>query len=149
MDHSAMSIGTLAAQAGVNVETIRFYQRKGILAVPPRPPRGARRYPPDAVDRVRFIKAAQSWGFTLIDVAELLRLQDGMACETTRRIAEERLAMVTGRLDELRLVARALRRAIADCRASKGRVSCPLISSLQRPGRPPGTRRHPLNRGTG
>lgn len=138
MNHSAISIGTLAAQAGVNVESIRFYQRKGILAVPPRPPRGARRYPPDAVDRVRFIKAAQSWGFTLTDVAELLRLEDGMACHTTRRIAEGRLATVTARLDELRLVARALRRAIADCQASKGRVSCPLIASLRRPGHPRG-----------
>ena len=134
MTNSMLFIGALAAQAGVNVETIRFYQRKGIVPLPPRPERGARRYARDCLDRVRFIKAAQSWGFTLSEVADLLRLQDGMVCDATRRIAEDRLAVVTNRMRELRQVASALRRAIADCRARRGRVSCPLISSLRRSG---------------
>jgi MerR family mercuric resistance operon transcriptional regulator len=129
-----LTIGALAAQAGVNVETIRFYQRKGIVPVPSRPERGVRNYSKDHVDRVRFIKAAQLWGFTLGEVADLLRLQDGMACDATRRIAEERLAVVTDRMRELRNVAEALRRAIAECRARRGRVSCPLITSVRRSG---------------
>lgn len=132
MTNSTLLIGALAAQAGVNVETIRFYQRKGLVPEPPRPERGARRYSSDAVDRIRFIKSAQSWGFTLGEVAELLRLDDGMACDATRRIAEERLAVVTERMRELRQVSRALRRAIAECQGRRGRVSCPLISSLRR-----------------
>lgn len=134
MTHSMLTIGALAAQAGVNVETIRFYQRKGIVPVPPRPERGVRSYSCEHVDRVRFIKAAQSWGFTLSDVADLLRLHDGMACDATRRIAEDRLAVVTDRMRELRNVAGALRRAIAECRTRRGRVSCPLITSVRRPG---------------
>lgn len=134
MTHSMLTIGALAAQAGVNVETIRFYQRKGIVPVPSRPERGVRNYSKDHVDRVRFIKAAQLWGFTLGEVADLLRLQDGMACDATRRIAEERLAVVTDRMRELRNVAEALRRAIAECRARRGRVSCPLITSVRRSG---------------
>lgn len=134
MTHSMLTIGALAAQAGVNVETIRFYQRKGIVPVPPRPERGVRRYSKDHVDRVRFIKAAQLWGFTLGEVADLLRLQDGMACDATRRIAEDRLAVVTARMRELRNVAGALRRAIAKCRARRGRVSCPLIESVRHSG---------------
>ncbi|MBL8137518.1 MAG: MerR family transcriptional regulator [Acidobacteria bacterium] len=134
MTHAMLTIGALAAQAGVNVETIRFYQRKGIVPVPPRPERGVRRYSKDHVDRVRFIKAAQLWGFTLGEVADLLRLQDGMACDATRRIAEERLAVVTARMRELRNVAGALRRAIAECRTRRGRVSCPLITSVRRSG---------------
>ena len=134
MTHAMLTIGALAAQAGVNVETIRFYQRKGIVPVPPRPERGVRRYSKDHVDRVRFIKAAQLWGFTLGEVADLLRLQDGMACDATRRIAEERLAVVTARMREPRNVAGALRRAIAECRTRRGRVSCPLITSVRRSG---------------
>ena len=134
MINSTLLIGALATQAGVNVETIRFYQRKGLIPQPPRPVRGARRYSGDAVDRVRFIKSAQSWGFTLGEVGELLRLDDGMACDATRRIAEERLAVVTERMRELRQVSRALRRAIAECQGRRGRVSCPLISSLRRSG---------------
>ena len=134
MTHSMLTIGALAAQAGVNVETIRFYQRKGIVPVPSRPERGVRNYSKDHVDRVRFIKAAQLWGFTLSEVADLLRLQDGMACDATRRIAEERLAVVTDRMRELRNVAEALRRAIAECRARRGRVSCPLIASVRHSG---------------
>jgi MerR family mercuric resistance operon transcriptional regulator len=129
-----LTIGALAAQAGVNVETIRFYQRKGIVPVPSRPERGVRQYSSDYIDRVRFIKAAQAWGFTLSEVADLLRLQDGMACDATRRIAEDRLAVVTERMRELRNVAGVLRRAIAECRARRGRMSCPLIASVRRSG---------------
>lgn len=126
-----LSIGALAALAGVNVETIRFYHRKGLVPLPPRPQRGARRYSSDSIDRVRFIKAAQSWGFSLSDVAELLRLHDGTGCAETRRIAEERLVLVTTRLRELRRVEAALRGAIRACTARRGRVSCPLIASLK------------------
>ena len=128
---SALSIGALAAHAGVNVETIRFYQRKSLLQQPVRPPRGARRYAPDTVDRVRFIKAAQAWGFSLDDIAELLRLEDGTGCEDARRIAQSRLAVVRTRLRDLRRMATALASAIDACGAHRGRVSCPLIASLR------------------
>lgn len=130
MTPSAISVGALAAAAGVGVETIRFYQRRGLVRLPARPPRGPRVYSRDTVDRIRFIKAAQAWGFSLHDVAELLRLQDGTACDEARSIAETRLAVVAARRRDLRRVETALRRAIAACTNRRGRILCPLIASL-------------------
>jgi MerR family transcriptional regulator, mercuric resistance operon regulatory protein len=131
MTPSAISVGALAAAAGVGVETIRFYQRRGLVALPARPPRGPRVYSRDTVDRLRFIKAAQAWGFSLHDVAELLRLQDGTGCDEARSIAVTRLAIVTKRRRELRRIEAALRGAIAACGSRTKRVSCPLIASLR------------------
>lgn len=129
----SLSIGALAAQAGVNVETIRFYQRRGLLAQPARPPRGMRKYDPETVHRIRFIKAAQAWGFSLADVAELLLLEDGTACSRARQIADDRLAVVRVRLRELRRVEAALRSAVSACNTGRQRMSCPLIVSLRVP----------------
>jgi MerR family mercuric resistance operon transcriptional regulator len=131
MSRPAISVGALAAAAGVGVETIRFYQRSGLVSLPPRPPRGPRIYSRDTIDRVRFIKAAQSWGFSLHEVAVLLRLQDGTGCDEAKAIAEARLAVVTERRRNLRRVEAALRRAIAACTNRRRRVSCPLIASLR------------------
>lgn len=128
---TALTIGTLANLAGVSVETIRFYQRKGLLARPVRPPRGARRYPLSSVDRVRFIKAAQSWGFSLAEISELLRLEDGTSCDDVRRIAEARLVTVRARVLDLQRMAKVLESAIASCRTRRGLVSCPLITALR------------------
>lgn len=127
----SLSIGALAAQAGVSVETVRFYQRTGLLALPARPPKGIRRYAPEAVSRIQFIKAAQRWGFSLTDVAELLLLEDGTACGRVRAIAEARLAVIRDRLKELRRVEDALRAALTACRnTGRARLSCPLITSI-------------------
>jgi MerR family mercuric resistance operon transcriptional regulator len=131
MTQPTISVGALAVEAGVGVETIRFYQRRGLVPLPPRPSRGARNYSRETIDRIRFIKAAQGWGFSLHEVAELLRLQDGTGCDEARAIAEARLEVVAGRLRELRQVQAALRRAIAACRTRQRRVSCPLIASLR------------------
>lgn len=125
------SIGALAARAGVNVETIRYYQRQGLLREPVRPSRGARQYTVDTAERVGFIKAAQSWGFALTEIAELLRLEDGTGCDEARRIAEKRLATVTAHLRDLRSVQAALRAAVAGCRGRAERLSCPLVASLR------------------
>lgn len=131
MTQPTISVGVLAAEADVGVETIRFYQRRGLVPLPPRPSRGPRKYSREAIGRIRFIKAAQGWGFSLHEVAELLRLHDGTGCDDARSIAEARLEVVARRLRELRRVQAALRRAIAACRTRRGRVSCPLIASLR------------------
>ena len=94
------SIGALAEAAGVHVETIRFYQRKGLLATPTSAPGVIRRYGPADVARVRFVKAAQRLGFTLRDIVELLALDAGTQCGTARGIAEGKLRDVGARLDE-------------------------------------------------
>jgi len=127
----SMSIGALAKTAQVNVETIRFYQRKGLLEIPRRVRGEVRRYALKDVERVRFIKAAQRLGFSLDEVIELLRLDDGGHCDEARTIAQQKLSDVRARLMVLQRMESALAKLVADCSASKGAVGCPLIASLQ------------------
>lgn len=125
-----MTIAGLAAAAGVNVETVRFYQRKGLLSEPPRPPGGVRRYGGADVARIRFIKAAQRLGFTLDEVTELLLLQDGVHCAEARILAEEKLTQIRQRLDDLRGMEEALQQLVGRCHSGDGEVVCPLIAAL-------------------
>lgn len=134
-EHLPMSIGALAKAAEVNVETIRFYQRKGLLEEPRRDRGEIRRYALKDVGRVRFIKAAQGLGFSLQEVGELLKLDDGAHCDEARTMAEEKLSDVRARLAALQSIESALARLVADCCAAKGTVLCPLIASLQAPTR--------------
>jgi MerR family mercuric resistance operon transcriptional regulator len=127
----ALTIGLLAAAAGVNVETIRFYQRRGLLGEPERPHRGVRRYGAADVARVRFIKSAQRIGFSLDEVAQLLQLEDGTRCTQASEIAARRLLDVRQRLADLRRIEAALVDLLARCDGARGRIACPLIASLQ------------------
>lgn len=128
------TIGALARAAGVNVETVRYYQRIGLLPKPQRPPGGrTRHYGPDDLARVRFVKAAQRLGFALHEVAALLKLQDGTHCSEARSIAERKLGDVRGKLADLGRVEAALAALVAECRGRRGNISCPLIDSLLRP----------------
>ena len=135
MEHHVqfLTIGALAAAAGVGVETIRFYQRKGLLDEPDRPPGGIRRYGERDVARVRFIKSAQRLGFSLDEVAGLLVLEDGTHCDEARTLAEAKLAAVKERLVGLRRIERALRAMINECNRSRDKVFCPMILALQSP----------------
>ena len=131
-DAQGLTIGALASAAGVNVETIRFYQRKGLLPEPGRTDRRIRRYADDARRRVLFIKAAQRLGFSLDEVAELLQLDDGAHCEQAQALAERKLVDVRDRLADLRQMAAALDSLVASCASAQGAVRCPLIEALQR-----------------
>ncbi len=126
------TIGTLAKAAGVNVETIRFYQRKGLLPEPARMHGSIRRYAQADLARLRFIKAAQRLGFTLEEVAQLLRLEDGAHCHEARGLAEEKLADVRARLEDLRHIESALAGLVRGCRSARATVACPLIEALQK-----------------
>lgn len=126
-----MTIGTLADAAGVNVETVRFYQRKGLLREPAKPYGGIRRYRPADAGRVRFIKSAQRLGFSLDEVAELLRLEDGTGCEEASALAERKLGDVRARLGELHRLEAALAGLVDACHAAKGNIACPLIDTLR------------------
>lgn len=126
-----LTIGTLAAEAAVNVETIRFYQRKNLLPEPERPYGSIRRYSHAEVSRVRFIKAAQRIGFTLDEIAQLLQLEDGTQCVQARNIAESRLADVRQRQVDLQRMETVLADLVGRCAAGQGKVTCPLIASLQ------------------
>ncbi|MFZ5541275.1 MAG: Hg(II)-responsive transcriptional regulator [Pseudomonadota bacterium] len=126
------TIGGVARAAGVNVETIRFYERRGLLAQPQRRYGSVRRYTAADVARVRFIKAAQRLGFSLEEIADLLRLEDGAHCDEARAIGERRLADVRARREDLQRIEEALAALVARCCETGGNVACPLIASLQR-----------------
>ena len=125
------TIAWLAREAFVNVETIRFYQRKQLLDEPPRLLGGVRRYTPGDVARVRFIKSAQRIGFTLAEIAVLLQLEDGTHCREAQAIATDKLADVRGRIDELQRMAAVLQDMVQACGSARGKIKCPLIASLQ------------------
>lgn len=125
---NAMTIGALARAAGVNVETIRFYQRRGLMPVPKRSLGSVRRYGADAGQRLRFIRRAQEIGFSLGEVAELLRLQRG--CRGAHDLAVSRLADIERRLAGLTRARTALMELIRRC--ERGRApGCPIIDALQ------------------
>lgn len=128
---ASLTIGMFAKAAGVNVETLRFYQRRGLLSEPDKPSGSIRRYGQADIARVRFVKAAQRLGFSLDEVAGLLTLDDGTHCDDARQLAELKLADVRGKLADLRRIEKVLAALVRDCCASQGTVSCPLISTLQ------------------
>ena len=126
-----LTIGVLAKTAGVNVETIRFYQRKGLMQEPVRPLGGIRRYVEADLARVHFIKSAQRLGFSLDEVADLLKLEDGAHCTEVREQAEYKLTDVRTRLVDLQRIEGALQELVERCCATRGRVKCPIITTLQ------------------
>lgn len=129
-----MTIGRLAQRAGVNVETIRYYQRLGLVEEPARPPGGVRRYSEDAESRVRFIKRAQALGFSLAEIRRLMRLGDPQSCGEARSLAAEKLALVNSRLTDLKRLRGTLTALIGRCDRGRGKVACPIIESLAQPG---------------
>ena len=125
-----LTIGRLARAAGVNVETIRYYQRQGLLDEPDKPLGGHRGYGIPAAGRIRFIKRAQKLGFTLKEVKNLLLLEDGQNCRATRLLAQYKLEMIEARLADLGRMRRLLKGLIAECEDGKRPRSCPIITTL-------------------
>ncbi|MEY2343292.1 Hg(II)-responsive transcriptional regulator [Acidithiobacillus sp. IBUN Pt1247-S3] len=127
-----LTIGAFAKAAGVNVETIRFYQRKCLLVEPDRPYGSVRRYGSSDVARVKFVKSAQRLGFSLDDIGELLKLEDGTHCSEASELAVLRLADVRAKLADLDRIEAALSNLVSECHVHQGNVSCPLIAALHR-----------------
>lgn len=128
---SEFTIGRLAKAAGVGVETVRFYQRKGLVAEPPRGLGSVRHYSESDVARLRFIKAAQELGFSLSEVEELLGLEEGGSCSAVRQMATAKLDIVVARILGLKRIQKVLGQLVHQCETSRGRVRCPIISSLE------------------
>jgi MerR family mercuric resistance operon transcriptional regulator len=127
-----MTIGEVAGRAGVGVETVRFYERQGLLAAPARLASGYRQYGEDVVTRLRFIRRAKELGFTLKEVAELLalRLDADTTCAAVKRRAEAKLADVEAKLRDLRRIRKALIGLNASC-SGRGPVGdCPILQAL-------------------
>lgn len=127
-----LTIGTLAEAACVNLEAIRFYQRKGLMPEPEREPGSIRRYGEADLTRLRFIKSAQRLGFSLDEVGELLKLDDGTHCHEARYLAEQKLQSVREKLADLQRIEWVLAGLVKRCSSVRGTVKCPLILSLHK-----------------
>jgi MerR family mercuric resistance operon transcriptional regulator len=125
-----LTIGRLANEAGVNVETIRYYQRRGLMPQPEKPGSGHRSYGAAAVQRVRFIKRAQTLGFTLEQVGTLLELDEARACTQTRELAAHKLAVIENKLSDLRAMRKALTALLRQCDEGAAVGACPIIHAL-------------------
>ena len=126
----SLTIGRLARAADVGVETIRYYQDRQLLPVPPSD--GAfRYYPLSLVERIRFIKRAQELGFSLEEVRELLQLEDGADRVSIRRVAGERLSQIEAKLADLKRMQRVLRDLLTECEHTKAGLPCPIIGTIR------------------
>ena len=126
-----MRIGTAAEQAGVNVQTLRYYERRGLLPRPPRRSSGYREFPDDAVRIVRFIKRAQDLGFTLDEVEELLRLRNDKRRDRARirAVAHKRVRQIDRKIAELQAMKQALAHLLHSCEEGST-LECPIIEAL-------------------
>ena len=130
---SGITIGQLAKNVGVNIQTIRYYERLKLLAPTARMPSGYRLYGTAEVQRLRFIKNAQALGFTLQEIAELLNLRVNSAarCGDVQRRAQAKLAQVEAKVHDLEALARSLKDLIRDCRAGQPTDRCPILKCLE------------------
>jgi len=124
-------IGAAAEQAGVNVQTLRYYERRGLLPRPPRGESGYREFPDEAVRAVRFIKRAQELGFSLSEVEELLKLRNDKRRDRVgiRGIAQRRVQQIDSKIAELKEMKKALRHLLHCCRTGSA-LECPIIEAL-------------------
>jgi len=128
----SLTIGRLARAADVGVETIRYYQDRQLLPVPPSD--GAfRYYPLGLVERIRFIKRAQELGFSLEEVRELLLLEDGADRASIRRVAADRLSQIEAKLSDLRRMQRVLKDLLTECEHTRAGLPCPIIGTIRAP----------------
>lgn len=128
----ALTISKLAESAGVSIETIRYYQRRGLLDEPAKPPGGHRRYAPEQARRVRFIKRAQALGFTLDEISALLTLDGARACAETRSLAARKLDLIEKKMADLGEMQTALSGLMRKCDAASGNTICPIIGALDK-----------------
>ncbi len=125
-----LTIGMLAKRSGVNVETIRYYQRRNLLHEPSKPRSGYRQYLPEEVRRVRFIKRAQTLGFTLEEISGLLGLDEKKACLETRDIAAQKLTLIEQKISDLSRMKKALSHLVRACDTAAVDEPCPIIHLL-------------------
>ena len=129
----ALTIGEVAKRADVGVETIRFYEREGLLVRPPRTRFGYRQYAPDTIRRVRFIRRAKELGFTLKEIGELLslRVDTVRTCADVRAMARTKIADIDSKIVALRRIAEVLDRLAHACRGRGPTSECPIIDMLE------------------
>ena len=131
---SVLTIGKLASAASVGVETIRFYEREGLLPKPPRKRSGYRQYPPDAVARVMFIRRAKGLGFTLKEITELLelRVDPDKSCGDVRAMAKAKIVDVEQKIADLARIKGALEKLAKACRGKGPTSECPILEAIEK-----------------
>ena len=139
MHSGSLSIGQLAKRTDVGVETVRFYEREGLLAEPERRLSGYRQYQSDTVDRLLFIRRAKELGFTLKEIKELLslRVDEDKTCADVRQQAEAKMADIEDRIRTLQRMKRALAKVTRQCSGSGPTSECPILESIERKERAP------------
>ena len=141
MTEAKLTIGHIAHAAGVNVETVRYYQRRGLVSLPPKRTRGFRYYTSETASRVRFIKRAQALGMSLKEVQRLIKIDAKGACKETRALAVAKLALVERKLMELARLRDVLQELVTACDQPHG-ASCPIIERLGTELAEPGVNSH-------
>lgn len=136
MEDASFTIAGAAEAAHVGVETVRYYERRGLIAQPQQKRGAYRRYGPGHVARIRFIRRAQDLGFALDEIEELLALEDGTDRRSIRRIASKRLEQIRERIVDLQRMENALAHLLHDCEVSDSKPHCPIISALITASRP-------------
>jgi len=129
MNDQLLTIGRLAVAAHVNVETIRYYQRIGLIKEPKKPLQGYRTYSGNVLEQIRFIKRAQGLGFSLKEIADLIELGDGN-CRNVRMRAEQKRDKIVNQIKDLKILQKTLNQLINACHSGKGRRKCPIVESL-------------------
>lgn len=146
---TGLTIGELAKRACVGVETVRFYERQGILEQPPRTASGYRQFPEDAVERIRFIQRAKELGFSLAEARALLDLQvrSDTECHDVRLRAEKKIAAIDEKVRDLRAMRRVLSELTQACSEGKTTRECPILDCLAHGSTPAGVdRRRPVRK---
>jgi MerR family copper efflux transcriptional regulator len=129
----ALTIGQVARAANVHVETLRYYERRGLVPKPPRSPSLYRRYPDETVPRIRFVKHAQELGFSLREIRELLsmRASPKARCGDVKRRAETKIDEIAAKIRALKAMHRALVHLVAQCDGEVPSSACPVLESLE------------------
>lgn len=129
-----LTIGQLAQSVGVNIQTVRYYERRRLLIPSDRKPSGYRLYGDEALKRLRFIKNAQALGFTLHEIADLLNLRvtSTARCGDVQKKALAKLQQVEAKMRDLRALTRALRSLVSACRAGQPTERCPILQTLEK-----------------
>jgi MerR family transcriptional regulator, copper efflux regulator len=130
-----LTIGELAARARVNVQTVRYYERRGLVLPPARNRAGYRQYSLEAADRIRFIRRAQELGFSLVEIEDLLalRFRHGFACADVEARARDKIRLVEWKIGELERIRRSLESLVAACPTREPTSECPILEALEEP----------------
>ncbi len=141
--NTTLTIGQVAQRAGVRADTVRYYERRGLIPRPRRTAAGYRDFSPETIQQIRFIKRAQELGFTLDEIEELLavRIRSRRKCADAMRIAKHKIELIEKKLADMRAMQQALERLLSSCAENQSVVECPIIESLERNGPTTGRKR--------